>query len=599
MALEEKNGMAGIVNGKIVVLNPREGGRPAVLSPPQNGVEIYVNETKVNKTVELREEDRIEVRPLVSSETALMQVYVSPDGLSASLAVFPQITHSFFLDEAAMTRHLRPEVSKKEVREKVCTLADAEAELRKNKVTFGLDFAALKETVDKAEGQLQVVARGEKVRPGKNGFIEFLIESKIEKISYDEKKEKVDYRERYRFPTVQAGERIALIHPAVEGLPGQSVSGDVILPAPVKDAAVRCGEGVALQDNGREIVALRDGLLAVKGSFVKVEDLLLHNKDVDLESGNLRFNGNIQIYGNIREGMQVEALGNLYVDGNGYEATVQAGEGVHFSGNLIQCQVNGGLHYTFLQGAALLLKKIHTGYSKFLKGTKQVLSILSERKQLIDEQAITFTINSILEKNLPAIQGPASKMEQLLDRTKARNQQTKRLREMLIFLKQHCSLSRKPRNLQALENAENELKSLLTEFQETLEKVPLLSASYVQNSSLNHSGEIHIVGAGCYQTTLQAGKGVTVQGVFRGGKIRARGDVYVGEFAQMIDAAGFAEKEKMIGIKVPVEASICFGKVHGDAAIQVGKLIYRFDRKYKKVKVSYDCEKGMLKITNY
>jgi hypothetical protein len=598
MAPEEKNGMAGIVDGKVVVLNPREGGRPAVLSPPQKGVEIYVNETKVQETVELREEDQVEVRPLVSTETALMQVYVSPDGLSGLLAVFPQITHSFFLDDAAMTRHLRPRAIQKEVRENVCTLADAEAELKKNKVTFGLDFAALKETVDKAEGQFQVVARGEKIRPGKNGFVEFLIESKKEKICYDEKKEKVDYREKYRFPTVQKGERIALIHPAVAGLPGQSVSGDILPPAAVKDVVVRCGDGAALQDNGREIAALRDGLLVVKGSFIKVEDLLLHNKDVDLKSGNLRFNGNIQIYGNIREGMQVEAQGNLYVDGNGYEATVQAGEGIHFTGNLIQCQVDGGLHYTFLQGAALLLEEIWTGYSKFLKSVKQVFSILSERKQLIDERIITFTIDSMLEKNLPAIQGPASKMEQLLEGTKVQNQQTKHLSEMLVFLNQHC-FSRKPRDLQALENAENKLKFLLTGLQETLEKVPLLNASYVQNSNLNHSGEIHITGVGCYQTTLQAGKGVQIQGVFRGGKIRARGDVHVGEFAQMINATGSSEKEKMIGIKVPAEAIICFGKVHGDTAIQVGRLIYRFDREYERVQVSFDCAKGMLKITNY
>jgi hypothetical protein len=164
MAPRDENGKAGITNGKIVVINPQEGGRPAVLCPPEDGVEIFVNGKRVEEAVELREEDQIEVNSLVFTEEAQIQVKVSPDGLYASLAVSPQITTSFSLKEAEMTASLKPEVCKNEVREKVCTLAAAEAELRKNKVTFGLDFAALKEIVEKAEGQFQIVARGEKAK---------------------------------------------------------------------------------------------------------------------------------------------------------------------------------------------------------------------------------------------------------------------------------------------------------------------------------------------------------------------------------------------------------------------------------------------------
>lgn len=599
MAEKRENGKVGIVNGKIVVRNPQEGGRPAVLYPPADGVSVLVNGEVLDEVIELKEEDQVEINPLVLTEEGRIQVKVSPDGLYASLAVSPRITSSFSLQEAAMAAKLKPEVLKTEVRETVFTLADAEAELKKNKVTFGLDFAALKNIVERATGQFQIVARGEKMLEGKDGFIEFLISPEVEKITYGEEKGRVDYRERYRFPLVQKDDLIALVHPPVAGIPGQSVTGKITFPPAVKGVKIKCAEGATLLENGRKVAALKDGRLVVSGNRIKVIDLLVHHGDVDLKSGNLRFNGDVQIYGNIMEGMEVEAQGDLYVDGNGYEATVKAGGGVHVAGNLIQCQVDGGLYFAFLQESFLFLEKICINYSGFLNSVQKVISILKERKQNIDERVINVAVKSVLEKNLPVLRENTMKLEQLLNKTKIEKQRTVRLGEILNFLKELNMFSPKFMDLQKLEMWGNKLDFLRTEFQDALENIPVLSTFYVQNSNLKHSGEINVVGAGCYQSILQAGKGVKVQGIFRGGMIKAVNEVRVKEFACMVDAAGHQAKKKIVGIKVPAEADIYFEKVHGDTTIQVGKLIYRFDREYVKIKVSYDRESGMLQITNY
>ena len=53
---------------------------------------------------------------------------------------------------------------------------------------------------------------------------------------------------------------------------------------------------------------------------------------------------------------------------------------------------------------------------------------------------------------------------------------------------------------------------LLKEFQDVLEDIGA-QCFPIQNGNLIHSGEINIVGAGCYQSTLQAGKG-SGQGIF-------------------------------------------------------------------------------------
>lgn len=600
MAEKKEDGKAGIIDGKIIVHNPRVGGCLAVIYPPDDGVAIMVNGEILEEAATVKEEDQIEVNPLALMEDGRIEVKISPDGLAASLAVFPRVTSNFSLLEAAMTTKLKPEVTKTETLENVFTLADAEAELEKNKVVFGKDFAALKNVVEQATGEWQIVARGERLQKGKNGFIEFLINPEVEKVTYEEVKGKADYRERYRFPLVKKDDLIALVHPPVTGIPGQSVTGKIIVPPAVKDATIRCGEGVTLREDGCKVAALKDGRLVASGNQIKVIDSLVHRGDVDLKSGNLRFNGDMQIFGNVMEGMKVEIQGDLYVEGNGYEAFMSAGGGVHVTGNLVQCKIDGGLNFAFLQESFQCLEKICIAYGSFWSNVQKVVSVLRERKQnVIDGHTVGFTIKSVLERSAPVLRGYMVKLEQLLNKTKTGGEQIPYLREVLNFLKELNAFSPKIMDLQKLKDWVNKLESLRADLGATLEDIPVLNAFYVQNSHIKHSGEINIIGPGCYQSILQAGKGVQVQGIFRGGLITAAGEVRVKEFAGMVDTAGRREKKKTVGIKVPSEAAIYFEKVHGDTVIQVGKLVYRFDREYTKIKASHDRESGMLRITNY
>ncbi len=594
-----ENGKVGIVNGKIVVCNPQEGGSPAVLFPPAEGVTVLVNGEVIKEVTEVKEEDQLEVNPLILMEEGWIEAKVSPDGLAASMAVSPRVISSYSLQDAALTEKLKPEVVRKEERENVFTLEEAEEELKKNKVTFGLDFAAFKSVVEQATGQWEIVARGEKMLEGKDGYLEFLISPEVEKITYEKESGKVDYRERYQYPSVQKDDLIALVHPPDNGVPGQKVTGEAIFPLAVKEVKVKCADGVAFLENDHKVVALKDGRLIFSGNQIKVSDLLVHHGDVDLKSGNIRFNGDVQIHGNITEGMKVEAQGDLYIEGNGYEASITAGGGVHVTRNLIQCRVSGGLNYEYLQETFRLLENIYVCYSSFFNNVQKVISVLKERKHNIDERMIGITVKSVLEKKLPILQENTLRLEQQLKKTKSKNKKEALLSEIIYFLKELNIFSSQHMDLQKLEKWKNKIEFIRTDYSEALEDIPEFNALYVQNSHLKYSGDINIVGQGCYQSILQAGKKVLVQGIFRGGMIMAAGDVRVKEFAGMVDAAGHQAKKRVVGIKVPCEAVIYLGKVHGDTVIQVGKLIYKFDREYVNIKVSYDRESGMLKITNY
>ena len=119
MAGARKNGQVQIVDGKIIVVNPRDGGNYATLYPPEEGVLILINGEEIKAPVEVKEEDIIEVIALKLEEEPKMEFRISPDGLMAEIAVYPRIINEFYLKDMEMKTSLKPVVEKKSI-EKMC-----------------------------------------------------------------------------------------------------------------------------------------------------------------------------------------------------------------------------------------------------------------------------------------------------------------------------------------------------------------------------------------------------------------------------------------------------------------------------------------------
>ena len=589
-----KNGQVGIIDGKIKVVDPEGGGRSAVLYPPDDGVTIIVNGEVLEEALEVDELDLIEVKPAQILEEAKIVIELSSDELYAVMAAYPRIISKYFLEDSEMKGSLKPKTGKTEHREKVLTVMDAEAELKKRNIVHGINVASLKEIIETADGEFKIAAKGREVVEGGDGYIEYIINPDVEEINYEGEEQKVDYREKFRFPSVKKEDIIAVVHPPVEGTPGLSVLGNIIPAKPVKSVRAKCGEGVELAGNG-SVVALKDGRLFVKGSRIKVVNLLTHHGDVDLESGNIRFNGDVQIFGNITEGMIVESQGDLLVEGNAYGSTLKAGGGIRVSKNIIKCQVEGGIYFSLLQKITPLLEKLGDGYSSVIYGLKEVVNGLSKRGQKLDENTMGLVFRSVMEKSSSVLLEEITGIEKLLNMND--NQSLTALKELITSLKANCTPPFKS-NLAGLMEIVEVLKTFSDSFLENLNQIPKMSASYIQNSNVIHSGEINVIGQGCYFTTILSGEGVYVQGVFRGGLIEARGDVKMKEFVYIATASELAAKKPVIRIKVPAHRSILFGVVHEDTTIQVGQTVYRFDRKHERVKVCYNTESGMLQIND-
>ena len=120
---------------------------------------------------------------------------------------------------------------------------------------------------------------------------------------------------------VRAGDLIAEIRYEHTAEPGYDVYGNILLPRAQEILPVTLGEGIERRDN--KFYALCDGIPQVGSKNIQLEKLLIHAGDVNLRSGDIRYDGSVEIKGSIDTGATVETTGDLIVHGQILSATVR------------------------------------------------------------------------------------------------------------------------------------------------------------------------------------------------------------------------------------------------------------------------------------
>lgn len=134
-----------------------------------------------------------------------------------------------------------------------------------------------------------------------------------------------DYRAMNYVRQVEENTHICDIIPPKEGTPGVQVDGKIVNPKPVRAARPPKGTNTGLSEDGMHLIATRTGHLEFANDAFHVRALLEIKGDVDYSTGNLDFEGDIHIHGDVREGFEVKASGTVTIDGLVEAATIEAG----------------------------------------------------------------------------------------------------------------------------------------------------------------------------------------------------------------------------------------------------------------------------------
>src|SRR5690606_32795771 len=110
---------------------------------------------------------------------------------------------------------------------------------------------------------------------------------------------KVDFKEVTNLNNIKKGQLIAERVPAGTGTDGRAVTGDPIPAKKGKEARLKAGKNVVVDQEQMKIYAAIDGLVTItERDKINVFPVYEVNGDVDYAIGNIDFVGNVVIRGN-------------------------------------------------------------------------------------------------------------------------------------------------------------------------------------------------------------------------------------------------------------------------------------------------------------
>ncbi len=108
-------------------------------------------------------------------------------------------------------------------------------------------------------------------------------------------------------PQVVTGDLLAKIIPGEEGMPGEDIFGEVVPPSEYPAVKILCGKGVLkIEEDTKAVAEISGRPLLEDNGKICVSDMLTISGDVGVETGNIAFDGHIEVLGTVEEGCQIK-----------------------------------------------------------------------------------------------------------------------------------------------------------------------------------------------------------------------------------------------------------------------------------------------------
>jgi hypothetical protein len=161
-----------------------------------------------------------------------------------------------------------------------------------------------------------LVAEGTKPKNGADAKVQYNFETDPTKVHIKEIEGRVDFKELNRVQNVVEGQVLAKKIPAEQGEPGYTVTGKLLPARDGKDIPIPIGQNVRLAEDGMTAFAEINGLVRLLSGKVNVEPVYVVEGDVNMKEGNIKFLGTVVVKGNVDDGFDVNAAGNIEVMGS-------------------------------------------------------------------------------------------------------------------------------------------------------------------------------------------------------------------------------------------------------------------------------------------
>ncbi|WP_455383701.1 FapA family protein [Salinispira pacifica] len=230
--------------------------------------------------------------------------------------------------------------------------------LEQNGVVEGINSDAVAGFIDRPQYKVPfVVAEGIPPKNGADARVVYNFQTDPTKVKLKEVNGRVDFKELNLVQNVVEGQVLARKIPAERGEAGRTVTGKLLPAKDGKDFDIDVGKNIRLSEDKMTAVAEMNGQVILSGGRIHVEPVYTVAGDVNLKTGHVLFLGTVLVKGNVEDGFEVKAAGNIEVMGSVGKCNLDA------EGDII-------VHQGITGKSAGVIKAGKSVWSKFIENSR-------------------------------------------------------------------------------------------------------------------------------------------------------------------------------------------------------------------------------------
>lgn len=198
--------------------------------------------------------------------------------------------------------------------------------IRKDEILRALDYQGIKYGIQEEEIDIflkereyckdYVFAEGTPLKEGKDAEIHYFFNKKPNAKPKLNEDGSVNFHDLDNINRVKAGDVLATLEKEQCGKAGTNIYGVRIAPEIVKSTYLKYGKGISLSEDGLSLISEMDGHVQIDfEEKVTVSNTYLVEGNVDVSTGNIRYDGSVKVKGNVCSGFTIIASGDVDVDG--------------------------------------------------------------------------------------------------------------------------------------------------------------------------------------------------------------------------------------------------------------------------------------------
>ncbi len=178
-----------------------------------------------------------------------------------------------------------------------------------------------------------VIAEGTYPQPGKEGWIEYLVDITNDKKKTNNDNEKVDFYNLGTIISVAKDQKLAIVHPSIKGKAGVDVFGRIIPPEKVKQVAGPKGTNTYYDEKYPNILLSKiGGYLTFSHGKLSVSSKYNVKGNVDFHTGNISSKGGLVVKGDVRSGFKLDLDKSITINGFVNDAEIKSQGSITING---------------------------------------------------------------------------------------------------------------------------------------------------------------------------------------------------------------------------------------------------------------------------